>query len=146
MHTGQHYDDRMSKVFFEDLAMPVPNCLLEEGSESHAEQTAQILLKLEAILLRDAPEFVVVVGDVNFTLAAAKLNVPVAHVESGLCSGDREMPEEINRIVVDYLSGLLFTTCSDADDNLRAEGIFGEHVIFVGNPMIDGLEVGPDLA
>jgi UDP-N-acetylglucosamine 2-epimerase (non-hydrolysing) len=143
LHTGQHYDDRMSEIFFRELGMPLPDIHLGVGSGSHAEQTAQVMVKFEQVLLTDRPDIVVVVGDVNSTLActiaATKLWIPVAHVEAGLRSFDRRMPEEINRVVTDQLSDLLFTTSRDADENLQLEGIPPEKVFFVGNVMIDTL-------
>ena len=145
VHTGQHYDEKMSRVFFDDLGLPRPDYDLEVGSGSHAEQTARVMMALEPIIKDEAPELVVTVGDVNSTLAgaltAAKLNVPVAHVEAGLRSRDRTMPEELNRLVVDQLSDLLFTTERGADENLLAEGIPGKRIHFVGNTMIDTLQV-----
>ncbi|MBN1320235.1 MAG: UDP-N-acetylglucosamine 2-epimerase (non-hydrolyzing) [Thermoleophilia bacterium] len=144
VHTGQHYDEKMSRVFFDDLALPRPDHYLEVGSGSHAEQTARVMLALEPVLEKEAPDLVMTVGDVNSTLAAAlvaaKLDIPVAHVEAGLRSRDRTMPEELNRLVVDQLSDLLFTTSRDADDNLAAEGIPAEKAHFVGNTMIDTLK------
>ncbi len=143
LHTGQHYDDRMSQIFFDELGIPRPDIYLGVGSGSHAEQTARVMLAFEKILLQNHPDIIVVVGDVNSTLAcaitAAKLQVPVAHVEAGLRSFDRTMPEEINRIVTDALSDYLFTTSRDADENLWREGIAPEKVFFVGNVMIDTL-------
>lgn len=143
IHTGQHYDHRMSKVLFEDLGLPEPDLFLGVGSGSHAEQTAKILVAFEKYCLEERPSLVIVVGDVNSTLAcsltAAKLGIPVAHVEAGLRSRDRAMPEEINRIVTDSLSDLLFTTCREADQNLLQEGVNPEKIHFVGNPMIDSL-------
>lgn len=143
LHTGQHYDDKMSQIFFDQLNIPRPDVYLGVGSGSHAEQTARVMIEFEQVLLADRPDLVVVVGDVNSTLActitAAKLWVPVAHVEAGLRSGDRRMPEEINRIVTDALSGLLFTTSRDADENLLQEGVLTENIFFVGNVMIDTL-------
>jgi UDP-N-acetylglucosamine 2-epimerase (non-hydrolysing) len=143
VHTGQHYDEQMSRVFFDDLGLPRPDYDLEVGSGTHAEQTARVMLALEPVLAREAPDLVITVGDVNSTLAAAltaaKLNLPVAHVEAGLRSRDRTMPEELNRLLVDQLSDLLFTTERDAGDNLRAEGIPSERIHFVGNTMIDTL-------
>ncbi len=143
VHTGQHYDHNMSRVFFDDLAMPEPDEFLNIGSGSHAEQTARIMLAFEPVLLKYRPDWVMVVGDVNSTLACAlvcaKLGVPVAHVEAGLRSGDRSMPEEINRIVVDQLADLLFTPSRDADANLLREGVSPEQICFVGNVMIDSL-------
>lgn len=143
LHTGQHYDDAMSQIFFDELGIPRPDVYLGVGSGSHAEQTARVMLGFERVLLTEKPDVVVVVGDVNSTLAcaitAAKLGVPVAHVEAGLRSFDRAMPEEINRIVTDALSDFLFTTSRDADENLRREGIAAEKIFFVGNVMIDTL-------
>jgi UDP-N-acetylglucosamine 2-epimerase (non-hydrolysing) len=144
VHTGQHYDERMSKVFFSDLALPVPDYYLEVGSGSHAQQTGAIMLAFEPVLIRECPDIVVVVGDVNSTLAAAlvagKLQIPIAHVEAGLRSHDRAMPEELNRVLTDHLSEVLFATCRDGCDNLNAEGIAAERVHLVGNPMIDTLD------
>jgi UDP-N-acetylglucosamine 2-epimerase (non-hydrolysing) len=143
VHTGQHYDDNMSQVFFKDLGIPKPDLYLGVGSGSHAEQTAGIMVEFEKVVSGERPDLVVVVGDVNSTMAcaivAAKLWVPVAHVEAGLRSFDRRMPEEINRVVTDALSDYLFTTCQDANENLRQEGISEERIFFVGNVMIDTL-------
>ncbi|MFQ5585204.1 MAG: non-hydrolyzing UDP-N-acetylglucosamine 2-epimerase [Thermodesulfobacteriota bacterium] len=143
VHTGQHYDEAMSKSFFEDLDIPRPDIDLEVGSASHAEQTARIMTKFEKVLISERPDLILVVGDVNSTLAcsvtAAKLCIPVAHVEAGLRSFDRGMPEEINRVVTDALSDYLFTTCRDADENLKREGVPAEKIFFVGNVMIDTL-------
>ncbi|HID61192.1 MAG TPA: UDP-N-acetylglucosamine 2-epimerase (non-hydrolyzing) [Anaerolineae bacterium] len=143
VHTGQHYDDNMSRVFFEDLRIPKPDLYLGVGSGSHAEQTARIMVEFEKVVSGKRPDLVVVVGDVNSTMAcaivAAKLWVPVAHVEAGLRSFDRRMPEEINRLVTDALSDYLFTTCRDANENLRQEGIPEEKIFFAGNVMIDTL-------
>ena len=143
MHTGQHYDDEMSQVFFDDLDIPRPDVYLGVGSGSHAEQTARVMLAFEPVLLEQEPELVLVVGDVNSTLActlvAAKLHIPVAHVEAGLRSFDRTMPEEINRVLTDQIADLLFTTERDADENLRREGVAEERIHFVGNVMIDTL-------
>ncbi len=145
VHTGQHYDPAMSEVFFQELDIPPPDVHLGAGSGSHAQQTARIMQEFEKVLLAERPDWVVVVGDVNSTLAcavvAAKMSppVPVAHVEAGLRSRDRTMPEEINRIVTDALSDLLFTTSADADRNLRAEGIGRRRIHRVGNVMIDTL-------
>ncbi|MCZ7551075.1 MAG: UDP-N-acetylglucosamine 2-epimerase (non-hydrolyzing) [Anaerolineae bacterium UTCFX2] len=143
VHTGQHYDFEMSQVFFEDLGMPTPDEYLQVGSGSHAEQTGKIMIAFEPVLLRRKPDWVVVVGDVNSTVACAlvcaKLNVRVAHVEAGLRSGDREMPEEINRLLTDQLADLLFTPSQDGDANLLREGIAPEKIHFVGNVMIDSL-------
>ncbi len=143
VHTGQHYDNEMSQVFFDDLGLPRPDVYLGVGSGSHAQQTARVMMAFEPVVSECRPDLVVVVGDVNSTLAAAitasKLNLPVAHVEAGLRSFDRRMPEEINRIVTDALSTYLFTPSRDANDNLRREGIPEEHIYFVGNVMIDTL-------
>ncbi len=144
IHTGQHYDEKMSQIFFEELNIPKPDVYLGIGSGSHAEQTAKAMLALEPMLLERQPDIVIVVGDVNSTLAAAitsaKLDIPVAHVEAGLRSSDRTMPEEINRIVTDALADLLFTTSRDAGKNLQDEGIAKKKIFFVGNVMIDTLE------
>jgi UDP-N-acetylglucosamine 2-epimerase (non-hydrolysing) len=143
IHTGQHYDERMSKLFFDELAIPRPAIDLGVGSGSHARQTAEVLVRIEPVLIEERPDMVVVVGDVNSTLAcalaAAKLNIPVAHVEAGLRSFDRTMPEEVNRVLTDAVSDLLFTSCEDADRNLAREGIPAERVHLVGNVMIDTL-------
>jgi UDP-N-acetylglucosamine 2-epimerase (non-hydrolysing) len=143
LHTGQHYDDLMSQVFFEELGIPRPDIYLGVGSGSHARQTAAIMPAFEDALLEQEPDLVLVVGDVNSTLAcaitAAKLGVPVAHVEAGLRSNDRSMPEEINRVVTDQLSELLFTTTREAGDHLLREGVPPEKIYFVGNVMIDTL-------
>src|ERR1051325_679808 len=126
VHTGQHYDEGMSDIFFCELEIPVPDLYLGVGSGSHAEQTARIMVEFEKVCLSQKPDLVLVVGDVNSTLAcaidAAKLQIPVAHVEAGLRSFDRTMPEEINRLVTDALSSLFFTTSRDADENLQREG------------------------
>lgn len=143
VHTGQHYDANMSDVFFEQLDIPAPDVNLEIGSGSHAQQTAQIMSKFEPVVLDRKPDLVLVYGDVNSTAAAAlvcaKLMVRVAHVEAGLRSNDRSMPEEINRIVTDRLSDLLFTPSTDGDENLIREGVDPERIRFVGNVMIDTL-------
>jgi UDP-N-acetylglucosamine 2-epimerase (non-hydrolysing) len=143
IHTGQHYDDRMSDVFFRELDLPAPDINLGVGSGTHAEQTAATMVGLERAWTEDPPALVVVYGDVNSTLAAtlvaAKRSIPSAHVEAGLRSFDRSMPEEINRIVSDLLAELLFTTSPEANDLLRSTGVSGERVHFVGNPMIDTL-------
>lgn len=143
IHTGQHYDDTMSRAFFEDLELRPPDVNLEVGSGSQAGQTGRIMSAYERLVLDRPPDLVMVVGDVNSTVAcslvAAKLHIPVAHVEAGLRSFDRSMPEEINRILTDAISDFLFTTCSDADRNLLREGIAPEKVFFVGNVMIDSL-------
>jgi UDP-N-acetylglucosamine 2-epimerase (non-hydrolysing) len=143
LHTGQHYDDKMSHIFFKELELPRPDVYLGVGSASHAEQTAQVMIAFEKVLLEHKPDLVLVVGDVNSTMAcaitAAKLWIPVAHVEAGLRSFDRHMPEEINRVVTDAISDLLFTTSRDANENLLREGIPAEKIFFVGNVMIDTL-------
>jgi UDP-N-acetylglucosamine 2-epimerase (non-hydrolysing) len=142
-HTGQHYDDEMSQVFFDDLGIPRPDVYLGIGSDSHAGQTARVMLAFEPVLLEQRPDLVLVVGDVNSTLACAlvatKLHVPVAHVEAGLRSFDRTMPEEINRMLTDQIADLLFTTERDAAENLLREGVAEEKIHFVGNVMIDTL-------
>jgi UDP-N-acetylglucosamine 2-epimerase (non-hydrolysing) len=143
VHTGQHYDDAMSMVFFRDLGMPQADFNLNVGSASHAVQTAECMTRFEEVCCSTKPDLVIVAGDVNSTLAcsltAAKLNIPVAHVESGLRSFDRSMPEELNRIVTDSLSDLLFTTEDSGTRNLRREGVQEEKIHFVGNTMIDSL-------
>jgi UDP-N-acetylglucosamine 2-epimerase (non-hydrolysing) len=143
VHTGQHYDREMSEIFFDELGVPEPDHALGVGSGTHAQQTARVLERLEPILVAERPDLVVVPGDVNSTLAAAltaaKLEIPVAHVESGLRSFDRSMPEELNRTLTDHLAKLLFVHCDDAIANLEREGIAGDPVKFVGNTMIDTL-------
>lgn len=143
VHTGQHYDERMSELFFRELEIPAPDHYLGVGSGTHAQQTAQVMVRLEPLFKELRPDLVLVVGDVNSTLAAAlvasKLGILLAHVEAGLRSFDRSMPEEVNRIVTDALSDLLFTTERGAMENLRREGIAEEKVHFVGNVMIDTL-------
>jgi UDP-N-acetylglucosamine 2-epimerase (non-hydrolysing) len=150
VHTGQHYDRGLSEVFFDELAIPAPDRYLGVGSASHARQTARIMIEFEKILLSEKPQLVVVVGDVNSTLACSitsvKLHTPVAHVEAGLRSFDRTMPEEINRIVTDSLSTILFTTCEDANLNLKKEGASEEGIHFVGNVMIDSLRRHVEIA
>jgi UDP-N-acetylglucosamine 2-epimerase (non-hydrolysing) len=143
VHTGQHYDRAMSDIFFEELGVPEPDHLLGVGSGSHAEQTARVLERLEPVLAAEAPDLVLVPGDVNSTLAAAlcaaRLGIAVGHVESGLRSFDRSMPEETNRIVADHVSELCFLHSDEAVENLRAEGVPDERMHFVGNTMIDTL-------
>ena len=143
LHTGQHYDARMSEDFFRDLGLPQPDIHLGVGSGSHAQQTALVMQRFEPVVLEHSPDWVIVVGDVNSTLACAlvcsKLGVRVAHVEAGLRSRDRTMPEEINRLLTDQLSDLLLTPSADADRNLLAEGIPRERIRLVGNVMIDSL-------
>ena len=144
VHTGQHYDSAMSDSFFQDLDLPQPDTHLGVGSGSHAAQTAAVMERFEPVVLRDKPDWVLVVGDVNSTIACAlvcvKLGVKVAHVEAGLRSRDRSMPEEINRLLTDQIADLLFTPSPDADENLLAEGIPRERIRFVGNVMIDSLQ------
>src|SRR5947209_13303704 len=143
IHTGQHYDNNMSDIFFSQLCMPPPDVNLGVGSASHAQQTAEIMRRLEPIILERKPDMVMVYGDVNSTMAAAlvcaKLQIPVAHVEAGLRSFDRTMPEEVNRLVTDQLADLLFSHCEDAHINLRREGVSPGKIHNVGNVMIDSL-------
>lgn len=150
VHTGQHYDVRMSEGFFRGLGIPDPDINLEIGSGSHAEQVGQTMIAFEKVLLQERPDWVVVVGDVNATLAcsvaAKKLCVKVCHIEAGLRSGDMSMPEEINRLVTDRLSDLLLTPDRLSSENLRREGVPEERIGFVGNIMIDTLEANRDKA
>ena len=150
VHTGQHYDEAMSDSFFRDLNLPAPNISLEVGSASHAQQTGEIMKRFEPILQDYKPDYVLVVGDVNSTLAcaltASKLGIGVIHVEAGLRSFDRSMPEEINRVMTDHLSDLLFVTEESGRKNLLREGISAEKIHFVGNVMIDSLRKQLDLA
>jgi UDP-N-acetylglucosamine 2-epimerase (non-hydrolysing) len=143
VHTGQHYDRAMSEIFFDELGTPEPDHMLGVGSGTHGEQTARVLERLEPVLRSEQPDLVLVPGDVNSTLAAAicaaKLDVAVAHIESGLRSFDRTMPEEINRVVADHLSSVCFLHSEEAIENLRAEGVPDERMSFVGNTMIDTL-------
>lgn len=143
VHTGQHYDVNMSDSFFRELGMPEPDVNLSVGSGSHAKQTAEIMVRFEAVVTKHRPDLVLVYGDVNSTVAAAlvssKLSIRLGHVEAGLRSFDRSMPEEINRVVTDQLSDVLFTPSADADENLRREGVGAEKICFVGNVMIDTL-------
>ena len=143
IHTGQHYDVNMSNVFFQQLGIPDPDVNLAVGSGTHAAQTAEIMLRLEPVIAELRPEVVLVYGDVNSTvstaLVCAKLGIRIGHVEAGLRSFDRSMPEEINRLVTDQLADLLFTPSEDGDANLRREGIPGEKIFRVGNVMIDSL-------
>ncbi|MEE4359210.1 MAG: UDP-N-acetylglucosamine 2-epimerase (non-hydrolyzing) [Desulfococcaceae bacterium] len=145
IHTGQHYDLNMSDVFFRDLALPEPDIHLGVGSGSHAVQTGQVMMAYEKVLMAAPPDLVVVVGDVNSTMAATiaavKLGIKVAHLEAGLRSFDRTMPEEINRIVTDSLADLLWTPSPDGDENLLREGVSPEKICRVGNIMIDSLEM-----
>lgn len=142
-HTGQHYDEKMSKVFFNDLELPEPDFYLGVGGGTHAEQTGKIMIEFEKILVQEKPDLVIVVGDVNSTIActltASKLHIKSVHVEAGLRSGDREMPEEINRILTDSIADYLFVTEKSGMENLKKEGVPDEKVFFVGNAMIDSL-------
>ena len=143
VHTGQHYDRAMSEIFFDELGVPVPDHLLGVGSGTHAEQTARVLERLAPVLAAERPDLVLVPGDVNSTLAAAlcagRMGIALAHVESGLRSFDRTMPEEVNRVVADHLSALCFLHSDEAIENLRAEGVPAGRMSFVGNTMIDTL-------
>ena len=143
VHTGQHYDEGLSGAFFRDLGIPEPDINLDVGSASHAQQTARIMERIEPVLDRERPDWVLVYGDVNSTVAAvlvaSKLGLRTAHVEAGLRSGDRTMPEEINRLVTDRLADLLLTPSRDADEMLRREGEPDDEIVFVGNVMIDTL-------
>lgn len=143
VHTGQHYDEKMSQVFFDELDLPRPDVNLDVGSGTHAAQTAAVMLRFEPVVQQLQPDWVVVAGDVNSTIACAlvcsKLGVPVAHVEAGLRSFDRSMPEEINRLLTDQISDLLFTPSRDGDRNLLNEGIPAGKIHFTGNVMIDTL-------
>jgi len=143
-HTGQHFDEKMSKIFFDELEMPRPDFYLGISGGSHAEQTARIMVEFEKILLQESPHLIIVPGDVNSTLAcsltASKLGVPVAHVEAGLRSFDRTMPEEINRLITDALSDLLFVSEESGLEHLKKEGIDKKKIFFTGNVMIDSLE------
>jgi UDP-N-acetylglucosamine 2-epimerase (non-hydrolysing) len=156
VHTGQHYDINMSDAFFQDLRLPTPDIHLGIGSGSHAEQTGQVMMAYEKIVIQERPDMIVVVGDVNSTiactLAAAKISYPaangngqarpqIAHLEAGLRSFDRSMPEEINRLATDVLADILWTPSPDADENLRREGVAPKKIVRVGNIMIDSLEM-----
>jgi UDP-N-acetylglucosamine 2-epimerase (non-hydrolysing) len=145
VHTGQHYDFNMSDAFFRDLRLPAPHFHLEVGSGSHAEQTGNVMIAYEKVALADKPDWIVVVGDVNSTAACAivgaKLGIPVVHLEAGLRSRDRRMPEEINRLVTDSIADVLWTPSPDADENLMAEGVPPERIDFIGNIMIDSYEM-----
>ena len=142
-HTGQHYDAKMSKIFFEDLQLPEPDFYLGVGSGTHAEQTGKVMIEFEKILLKEKPDLVLVVGDVNSTIAcsltAAKLHIKSVHVEAGLRSFDREMPEEVNRVLTDSISEFLFVTEKSGVTNLKNEGVPDDKIFFVGNVMIDNL-------
>ncbi|MBT7938344.1 MAG: UDP-N-acetylglucosamine 2-epimerase (non-hydrolyzing) [Euryarchaeota archaeon] len=143
LHSGQHYDANMSQIFFDDLGIPAPDIHLEVGSGSHAVQTAAVMVAFEEVCFEHKPSMVVVVGDVNSTIAcaivAAKLHIPCAHVEAGLRSGDMKMPEEVNRVLTDRICSILLTPSPDGDDNLLAEGVPAENIHMVGNVMIDSL-------
>ncbi|HKR62491.1 MAG TPA: UDP-N-acetylglucosamine 2-epimerase (non-hydrolyzing), partial [Thermoanaerobaculia bacterium] len=143
IHTGQHYSEKMSDIFFDELRLPRPDVNLNVGSGTHAVQTAEVMMRIEPVLDEMRPDWLLVYGDVNSTVAAAlvcaKLRVPFAHVEAGLRSRDRAMPEEVNRVVTDQLADLLFTPSTDGDENLAHEGIPRERIRFVGNVMIDTL-------
>src|SRR5207249_8738927 len=143
IHTGQHYDRQMSQLFFEELGLPEPDLDLQVGSASHGEQTAQIMIRFEPLLKQEKPDLVMVFGDVNSTVAAslcaAKMGIAVAHVEAGLRSFDRSMPEELNRVVTDHLSDYLFVTECSGRENLLREGISRDKIFFVGNVMVDTL-------
>jgi len=143
IHTGQHYDYELSKTFFEDFALEEPDINLDVGSANHGEQTGKIMIELEKVLMQIKPSLAAVFGDVNSTIATAlvtsKLNISLAHIEAGLRSFDRTMPEEINRVLTDQLANYLFTPSADADENLKREGIKKERIFFVGNIMIDSL-------
>jgi len=143
VHTGQHYDANMSNTFFNDLELPKPDIHLEVGSGTHAAQSARVMERFEKVLFKEKPDLVLVVGDVNSTLAcalaASKLRIKVAHVEAGLRSFDRRMPEEINRVLTDHVSDFLFTTCEDANRNLKREGIAPDKVFLAGDVMVDTL-------
>ncbi len=148
VHTGQHYDHNMSDAFFRDLRLPSPHFHLEVGSGSHAEQTGNVMIAYEKVALAEKPDWIVVVGDVNSTAACAmvgaKLSIPVVHLEAGLRSRDRRMPEEINRLVTDAIADVLWTPSPDADENLIAEGVSKQRIDFIGNIMIDSYEMMRD--
>lgn len=145
VHTGQHYDANMSQAFFDDLGLPRPHYYLEVGSGTHAEQTGKVMMRYEETVSNERPDWTIVVGDVNSTAAVAmvcaKLLIPVVHLEAGLRSGDRTMPEEINRLVTDAIADLLWTPSPDADENLLNEGVAPARIEFVGNIMIDSYEL-----
>lgn len=145
VHTGQHYDKNMSQAFFDDLGLPAPHHYLEVGSGSHAEQTGKVMMRYEEVALAERPDATIVVGDVNSTAAVAmvcaKIHIPIIHLEAGLRSGDRTMPEEINRLVTDAISDLLWTPSPDGDENLRREGAPAERIDRVGNIMLDSFEL-----
>lgn len=144
VHTGQHYDDNMSKIFFDELEIPKPDINLNIGNGTHAEQTGKTMIEYEKVLLKKPPDITIVFGDVNATLACAlaakKLHIPVGHVEAGLRSGDMKMPEEINRILTDHISDILWTTSKKAIDTLHNEGIYSKNIHFAGDIMLDNIE------
>jgi UDP-N-acetylglucosamine 2-epimerase (non-hydrolysing) len=148
VHTGQHYDHNMSDAFFQDLKLPSPHFHLEVGSGSHAQQTGNVMIAYEAVALAEKPDWIIVVGDVNSTAACAmvgaKLCIPVVHLEAGLRSRDRGMPEEINRLVTDAIADVLWTPSPDADENLLAEGVSSDRIDRIGNIMIDSYEMMRD--
>ncbi len=143
VHTGQHYDNNLSEIFFKELGLPEPDTYLGVGSGTHGEQTSRIMIEFEKVLFEEKPDLVMVAGDVNSTIACAldavKLHIPVAHLEAGLRSYDRRMPEEINRVLTDSISDILLTPSLDANENLKKEGISNDKIFFVGNAMIDSL-------
>ncbi len=145
VHTGQHYDKNMSQAFFDDLGLPTPHYYLEVGSGTHAQQTGKVMMRYEETAMHERPDVTVVVGDVNSTAAVAmvcaKLHIPVVHLEAGLRSGDRSMPEEINRLVTDAIADLLWTPSPDGDENLLREGVPPERIVRVGNIMLDSFEL-----
>lgn len=150
VHTGQHYDFEMSQIFFQDLNLPKPDVYLGVGSGTHAEQTGKVMIELEKALVSEKPDLVVVVGDVNSTLAAAiaavKLHIPVAHIEAGIRAYDQTRPEEVNRLLTDHISDYLFTTSKYDDTNLIKENIPKNRIFRVGNTMIDSLLYCKDIA
>lgn len=150
IHTGQHYDNNLSEIFFNELGLPKPNIYLGVGSGMHGQQTARIMIEFEKVLFKENPDLVMVAGDVNSTIAcaldSAKLHIPVAHLEAGLRSYDRQMPEEINRVLTDSISDILLTPSLDANENLKKEGITDDKIFFVGNAMIDSLRKYESLA
>src|SRR5210317_428072 len=145
VHTGQHYDRNMSDAILEDLGVPEPDVHLGIGSGSHAEQTGGVMIAYEKVCMEQRPDLIIVVGDVNSTAACAlvgtKLWIPVVHLEAGLRSGDRKMPEEINRLVTDAIADVLWTPSPDADENLAAEGVDKDKIDLIGNIMIDSFEM-----
>lgn len=150
VHTGQHYDEKMSKIFFDELEIPKPDINLEIGSGNHGEQTGKVMIEFEKVCLQEKPDLVLVYGDVNSTIAAAlvasKLHIKIGHVEAGLRSFDRTMPEEINRILTDAISDILFTPSPDGDENLLKEGVSKEKIHMVGDIMVDSLLFNKDKA